>query len=101
MSKIQMMAKLHQDELMLYEKKSEDYGDSPIDETGVVGLLVRIVDKTHRALHLSKDGRIAMVTDENLEDTLKDISNYANMALIEMFQRKKTNTLYGKYGSKK
>jgi hypothetical protein len=25
-----------------------------------------------------------MVTDEKLEDTLKDISNYANMALIEM-----------------
>jgi hypothetical protein len=82
--KIFMMEKLHHEELKLYVRKSLDYGSEPVNETGIVGLLVRILDKGHRALHLSEDGKIAMLTDEKLEDTLMDISNYANMALIEM-----------------
>ena len=84
MDLIKMMEKLQREELNLYIAKSFDYGSEPIKETGVVGLLVRIIDKVHRALHLSEDGRIAMVTDENLKDTLMDISNYANMAIIEL-----------------
>ena len=83
MGKIREMRKLHEEELNLYIAKSHDYGNKSIEETGVVGILVRILDKVHRALHLSEDGRMAMVTDEKLEDTLMDISNYANMALIE------------------
>ena len=81
--KMEKMKKLHEEELDLYIRKSFDYGSKPIEETGTVGLLVRILDKVHRALHLSEDGRIAMVTDENLRDTLMDISNYANMTIIE------------------
>ena len=82
-NKTEKMKKLHEEELDLYIRKSLDYGSKPIEETGTVGLLVRILDKVHRALRLSEDGRMAMVTDENLRDTLMDISNYANMAIIE------------------
>ena len=84
MEKIRLMEKLHQEELTLYTAKSHDYGDKPVVETGVVGLLVRILDKVHRALHLSENGRVARVRDEKLRDTLMDISNYANMAIIEL-----------------
>ena len=82
--KVEEMRKLHEEEVMLYARKSSDYGDKPVEETGIVGLLVRILDKVHRALHLSENGKIALVTDENLKDTLMDISNYANMAIIEL-----------------
>ena len=78
------MEKLHEEELKLYTMKTHDYGEKPVEETGVVGLLVRILDKVHRALHISEDGRIAMVTDEKLKDTLMDISNYANMCIMEL-----------------
>lgn len=88
-NKLQMMIKLHHEELMLYERKSEDYGEIPMEVTGIVGLIVRIADKIHRVLNLSKNGRVALVEDENLEDTLRDISNYANMALIELEIKKR------------
>ena len=97
MNKIEMMRKLHERELDLYTVKTLDYGSEPVEEAGTVGLLVRILDKVHRALHLSEDGRIAMVTDEKLEDTLMDISNYANMALIEIEHRNVLNPLLKRY----
>ena len=84
MEKIRLMEKLQREELNLYIAKSHDYGSGPVDETGLVGLLVRILDKVHRALYLSENGRVARVKDENLRDTLMDISNYANMAIIEL-----------------
>ena len=87
-SKILLMGKILKEEFVLYQRKSQDYGTKPVEETGVVGLLVRIADKVHRALHLSENGRIATVTDENLEDTLMDISNYANMCLVELLTLK-------------
>ena len=82
--KIVLMGEILAEEYILYQQKSKDYGTKPVEETGVVGLLVRISDKVHRALNLANNGMEAMVVDENLEDTLKDISNYANMALVEL-----------------
>ena len=82
------MGKILKEEFVLYQKKSQDYGTKPVEETGVVGLLVRIVDKVHRALNLANNGMEAKVVDENLEDTLMDISNYANMCLIELLTLK-------------
>ena len=72
------------DELALYERKRKDYGEHPIKETGIVGLMVRILDKTHRVLHLSENGRTITVTDENIKDSLMDIANYSHMALLEL-----------------
>lgn len=72
------------EELELYKKKRRDYGPYPINETGVVGLMVRIHDKVHRVMNLSEDGKNIEVSDERLEDTLKDIANYANMGLLQL-----------------
>lgn len=72
------------EELDLYERKRKDYGEYPIKETGIAGLMVRILDKTHRVLHLSENGMAITVTDEQLKDSLMDIANYANMSLLEL-----------------
>ena len=78
------MGDILKSEFVLYQRKAQDYGDSPIEETGIVGLLVRIVDKTHRALNITNSGWEVKVVDENLEDTLMDIANYSNMCLVEL-----------------
>ena len=83
-SKVILMGEILKEEYLLYQRKSKDYGPKPIDETGIVGLLVRMSDKVHRALNLANNGMEAKVVDENLEDTLMDIANYANMCLIEL-----------------
>ena len=72
------------EELEIYKRKRKDYGTHPIQETGIVGLMVRILDKTHRVLHLSENGRTITVTDENIKDSLMDIANYSYMALLEI-----------------
>lgn len=72
------------EELEMYKRKRKDYGTHPIQETGIVGLMIRILDKTHRVLHLAKNGRNITVTDEQLKDSLMDIANYANMCLLEL-----------------
>ena len=86
-SKIILMGEILKQEYLLYQQKSKDYGPKPVEETGIVGLLVRIADKVHRALNLANNGMEAKVVDENLADTLMDISNYANMCLIELKTR--------------
>ena len=72
------------EELEIYKRKRKDYGTHPIQETGIVGLMIRVLDKTHRVLHLTKNGRTITVTDEQLKDSLMDIANYANMCLLEL-----------------
>lgn len=79
-----MFALFLAEELALYKKKRQDYGPYPINETGVVGLMVRIHDKVHRVMNLSEGGKKMGVSDERLEDTLKDIANYANMGLLQL-----------------
>ena len=81
---VDMFALFLKEELELYKKKRGDYGPYPINETGVVGLMVRIHDKIHRLMNLSEDGKKIEVSDERLEDTFKDIANYANMCLLQL-----------------
>jgi hypothetical protein len=80
-----------EEELELYVNKHSDYGDDTIEEMGVVGILVRIHDKIHRALQLSKEGYVAKVVDERLEDTLMDLANYANLGLVLLREGNKKN----------
>lgn len=66
-----------------YEKKNTDYGDSfgqTCDEFGIIAAIVRMNDKMNRIKQLSKKN--ALVTDENIKDTLLDLANYAVMTLI-------------------
>ena len=87
MSDIEEFLKVLKEESLLFQKKSADYGELPFKETGVIGLAVRILDKIHRVLNTSRDGFVITITDENLEDTLMDIANYANIAIVKLRQK--------------
>ena len=61
----------------LVEKKNKDYGDSfdkTLAEYGDTAYFLRIEDKLSRLKSLSK--KEALVADESVEDTLKDIIGY-------------------------
>lgn len=70
----------------LYEEKNRRYGDSfarQIEKRGFLVSLIRLEDKLARYDQLlnnpSDDGG-----DESIEDTLKDLANYAIMTLMEV-----------------
>ena len=46
----------------------------------VVGVLMRIEDKLHRMMSITKNG--VNLVDEGLRDTLLDLHNYAAMAIM-------------------
>jgi len=71
-----------QNELLeIYKKKNTDYGQS-YKQYGLIGILTRLQDKINRCLTISKN-KIELVNDESLNDTLKDLSNYCILAIME------------------
>jgi hypothetical protein len=69
----------------IYQAKNKDYGDSfgkGFKEYGMIMAVIRLEDKLSRIKQLIKNE--AAVKDESLEDSLKDLSNYSIMALIEL-----------------
>ena len=61
----------------LVEKKNHDYDnsfDKTMDKYGDTAYFLRIEDKLNRLINLSK--KEAIVNDEKVEDTLKDIIGY-------------------------
>ena len=61
----------------LVEKKNHDYDnsfDKTMDKYGDTAYFLRIEDKLNRLINLSK--KQAKVSDEKVEDTLKDIIGY-------------------------
>lgn len=92
MNNMTSKAALHKDiteELnKIYVAKNADYGDA-FGETyrklGIISAVTRITDKVNRLQSLAtKSEEERMVKDESIIDTLKDLSNYALMTLIEM-----------------
>lgn len=70
----------------IYKAKNKDYGDSfgkSYKEYGLTMACIRLEDKLNRLKSLNKNGQ-AEVKDESIEDTLKDLANYAIMTVIEM-----------------
>lgn len=70
----------------IYEKKNHDYGDSfhkSFIEWGMPMACIRLEDKLNRLRALTKNSD-QLVTDENVEDTLMDLANYAIMTLISI-----------------
>ena len=80
MDRVSQMTHIQKKALDLFEKNNADYGDA-FATFGVIGVLMRIEDKLHRALNISAT-QIHLVEDENIKDTLLDLHNYAAMALI-------------------
>lgn len=71
----------------LYAKKNEDYGDSfakSYEEYGMAMSCIRLEDKLNRLKSLTLKDKKAKVNDESIEDTLKDLANYAVMTIIEL-----------------
>lgn len=68
----------------LYEAKNSDYGDSFATVRGKYhnAILIRLWDKLLR-LETLLNGAEQKVNDENIDDTLKDLANYALMELVE------------------
>ena len=66
----------------LSRKKNADYGCDSLIRFGNFGILIRLSDKLDRLKSLYKNNKL-QVTDEKLEDTLKDIVNYAMYMILQ------------------
>lgn len=84
--KLKKLKEIHQQEEALYSERNEKYGDSfakTFKEYGESVALIRLEDKLNRAKNLISQG-VEGSDGESLIDTLKDLSNYANMTIIEL-----------------
>nr|DAM92167.1 MAG TPA: Nucleotide modification associated domain 1 [Caudoviricetes sp.] len=80
----------HKELQEIFIKKNTDYGNSfeeSLEKHGLIAAIIRMEDKMSRLNTLSKQE--ALVTDESLIDTLKDLSNYALMSAVWLEQTKK------------
>lgn len=77
---------------LIYEQKNHDYGDAfaKLRNEVPTAILVRIFDKYSRLKNLLQ-GAKQKVNDESIEDTLRDLANYALMELIERRVEEKQN----------
>ena len=79
----QKMHDAHKELQDIFVKKNTDYGNSfeeSLDKHGLIAAIVRMEDKMSRLNTLSKQE--ALVSDESIIDTLKDLSNYALMSAV-------------------
>jgi len=77
-----------------YEAKNIAYGDAfgkTFQELGIVSAVTRMYDKFNRIKALVT-GAENKVTDEAIEDTLKDMANYCILTLIELELKKNEST---------
>lgn len=84
--KLKRLKEIHQQEEALYAERNEKYGDSfakTFQEYGEAVALIRLEDKLNRAKTLVSMG-LKGSDGESLIDTLMNLSNYANMAIIEL-----------------
>ena len=80
MNRIDQMKTIQLEALELFTKKNIDYGDA-FSKYGVIGVLMRIEDKLHRSMSITKNG-VNLIKEEGLRDTLLDLHNYSAMALM-------------------
>lgn len=79
-NRVEQLLSVQREARELFTKKNVDYGDS-FAKYGPIGVLMRIEDKLHRMMSVSKNG-VNLVKDESLRDTLLDLHNYSAMALM-------------------
>ena len=80
MNRSEQLKKIQDECHELFTRKNADYGDAFAGHCPV-GVLVRISDKLTRLQTITKTG-VQLVDDEGLRDTLKDLANYAAMAIM-------------------
>ena len=77
--------RISQENFELYKRKNIDYGNSfseQFQEFRMQSVMFRLQDKVSRIKRLSINPQ--EVSDESLIDTLRDLSNYAVMTIIEL-----------------
>lgn len=87
---VQRFRRISQDLANLYSLKNEDYGDSfgrSVEKYGLISALTRISDKFNRLESLILAHGDAKVSDESLDDTLKDLAAYCIMTLVACEQQ--------------
>lgn len=85
MSKLEHFDAISKENSDLYKKKNQDYNDSfgeTFNRYGLILPVARIDDKLCRLRNLTHNQ--AQVADESIIDTLRDISNYAIMTIMEL-----------------
>lgn len=85
-NKLNTLKEIHKQEETLYVERNEKYGDSfskTFQEYGPTVALIRLEDKLNRAKSLISNG-LDGSDGESIIDTLKDLSNYSNMTIIEL-----------------
>jgi hypothetical protein len=80
MNRVDQMKQIQGTALELFIRKNADYGDA-FAEYGTVGVLMRMEDKLHRFMSITRYG-VHLVNEEGLRDTLLDLHNYAAMAIM-------------------
>lgn len=71
------------DNVLLLDKKQQDYGPRNIIVHGKTGVVVRMTDKMERIITLcQKKGRRSRAKNEPIRDSFRDISNYAVIWLL-------------------
>jgi len=86
MEKYERHAEICKELNQLYRDKNAAYGDSfgvTFRELGIMSAVTRLSDKYHRVVALAR-GVENRIKDESLIDTLRDMSNYALMTIIEL-----------------
>lgn len=89
----QKMHDAHKELQEIFVKKNTDYGNSfeeSLEKHGLIAAIVRMEDKMSRLQTLSKQD--ALVKDESIIDTLKDLSNYALMSAVWLEETAKQET---------
>ena len=66
----------------LFIRKQNDYGPRNIEDLGEKGVFVRLYDKMQRLRQLTWKDTVPKVMNETIEDTLKDIADYAIIWLL-------------------
>lgn len=85
MDKVQLHKKILDEIHDTYKKKNADYGDSfslQYKEYGLLSVVIRLDDKMRRLKQLVNNP--AKVKEESIRDTIKDLSNYGIMAMMEI-----------------
>lgn len=68
--------------VLLFDRKQQDYGPHNILKYGIHGVVVRMGDKQERLAHLFKTPRRRKAVNESIADTFRDIHVYGNIALL-------------------
>lgn len=89
---LELLEKLHQEEYNICKKKNEDYSslDDPFENFrmfGELGFLVRMSDKMSRLKQYLNRNELS-VENETIVDTLQDLSNYSNLLIGYLADKK-------------